>query len=68
MLSLDTLNKIEILLTSRSHPMWGEFMPLAQVISEVQMAKQAITQARVRLAQPPNAPPDAPQNGTALEG
>ena len=53
MLSLQTLNNIEALLMSRSHPMWGEFMPLAQVIGEVQAEKQALTQLRPRPVQPP---------------
>jgi len=53
MLSLQTLTNIEALLMSRSHPLWGEFMPLAQVIGEVQQAKQALTQARIQPAQHP---------------
>ncbi len=50
MLSLQTLNNIESLLISRSHPLWGEFMPLAQTISEVQAAKQALIQSRTQPA------------------
>lgn len=50
MLSLQTLNNIEALLMSRSHPMWGEFMPLAQTIGEVQAEKQALIQSRVQPA------------------
>lgn len=46
MLSLQTLNNIEALLMSRSHPAWGEFTALAQVIGEVQAAKQELTQLR----------------------
>lgn len=70
MLSLQTLTNIENLLMSRSHPLWGEFMPLAQVIGEVQQAKAALVQSRVQPAQPqpqagiPNgasAPTDAQQ-------
>lgn len=53
MLSLQTLTNIEALLMSRSHPLWGEFMPLAQVIGEVQQAKAALTQSRTQPAQPP---------------
>lgn len=53
MLSLQTLTNIESLLMSRSHPLWGEFMPLAQVIGEVQQAKQMLTQSRVQPAQQP---------------
>ncbi len=60
MLSLQTLNNIEALLMSKSHPMWGEFLPLAQTIQEVQQAKQAMMQARIQPAQPaPPAPPAA---------
>jgi hypothetical protein len=55
MLSLQTLNNIEALLMSRSHPMWGEFMPLAQTIGEVQAAKAALMQGRARPAQEPPA-------------
>lgn len=50
MLSLQTLTNIESLLMSRSHPLWGEFLPLAQTIGEVQQAKQALMQSRVQLA------------------
>jgi hypothetical protein len=53
MLSLQTLTNIEALLMSRSHPLWGEFMPLAQTIGEVQAAKAALTQSRVRPAETP---------------
>lgn len=60
MLSLQTLSNIEALLMSRSHPMWGEFMPLAQVIGEVQAAKQAMTQSRVRPAVPGPSEPATP--------
>lgn len=56
MLSLQTLTNIESLLMSRSHPLWGEFMPLAQVIGEVQQAKAALMQSRVQPA-PPVVPP-----------
>jgi hypothetical protein len=73
MLSLQTLTNIESLLMSRSHPMWGEFMPLAQTISEVQQAKAALTQSRVQPA-PTSANPNQPvatsqqavPNGAAL--
>jgi len=67
MLSLQTLTNIEALLMSRSCPLWGEFMPLAQVIGEVQQAKAALTASRVQPAPPapvPNGaalPPDMPQ-------
>jgi hypothetical protein len=54
-ISLQTLTNIEALLLSRSHPMWGEFLPLAQVIGEVQQAKAALMQARVQPA--PVVPP-----------
>jgi hypothetical protein len=50
MLSFDALSKIEALLMSKTHPLWGEFMQLAQVLSEVQREKQAI-EANMR-AQP----------------
>lgn len=60
MLSLQTLNNIEALLMSRSHPMWGEFGALAQVIGEVQAAKQALTQARVRPVPGPAEPATPP--------
>jgi hypothetical protein len=60
MLSLQTLTNIESLLMSRSHPLWGEFMPLAQVIGEVQQAKAALMQTRAQPAQPAAAPPPAP--------
>ena len=63
MLSLQTLTNIEALLMSRSHPMWGEFLPLAQVIGEVQTAKQALMQSRVQTAVP-SGPPAIPV-GTA---
>lgn len=53
MLSLQTLTTIESLLMSRSHPLWGEFMPLARVIGEVQQAKAALMQSRVQAATPP---------------
>jgi len=53
MLSLQTLTNIEALLMSRSCPLWGEFMPLAQVIGEVQQAKAALTASRVQPAQQP---------------
>jgi hypothetical protein len=59
MLSLQTLNNIEALLMSRSHPMWGEFMPLAQTIGEVQAAKQALMQSRARSVDTPK-PPEPP--------
>ena len=52
MLSLQTLMNIETLLLSRSHPLWGEFMPLAQTIAEVQQAKAAMMQSRVQPAPP----------------
>ena len=52
MLSLQTLNNIESLLMSRSHPLWGEFMPLAQTIGEVQAAKAALIQSRAQPAAP----------------
>lgn len=55
MLSLQTLTNIESLLMSRSHPLWGEFLPLAQTIGEVQQAKQALMQSRVQPAQQPPA-------------
>lgn len=50
MLSLQTLNNIEALLMSRSHPAWGEFTILAQVIGEVQAVKQQLMQSRVQPA------------------
>lgn len=53
MLSLQTLTNIETLLMSRSHPLWGEFLPLAQTIGEVQQAKAALMQSRVQLANAP---------------
>jgi hypothetical protein len=56
MLTLETLTNIEALLVSRSHPLWGEFMPLARIIAEVQHAKAALTQARVRPADTPHIP------------
>jgi hypothetical protein len=60
MLSLQTLTNIEALLMSRSYPLWGEFMPLAQVINEVQQAKAALMQSRAQPAQPQPSPPQAP--------
>ena len=57
MLSLQTLTTIESLLMSRSHPLWGEFMPLAQVIGEVQQAKQMLMQSRVQPAPAPRLHP-----------
>lgn len=59
MLSLQTLNTIEALLMSRSHPLWGEFMPLAQIIGEVQQAKAALIQAQSRIQPAPPPPPPA---------
>lgn len=70
MLSLQTLTNIEALLMSRSHPLWGEFMALAQTIGEVQQAKAAMTAARVQPAQQlPQAAPetvkaDAPEKAS----
>ena len=53
MLSLQTLTMIEGLLLSRNDPRWGEFMLIAQVLGEVQKAKQeAVMQARVQPAPP----------------
>ena len=52
MLSLQTIVVIESLLMSRNDPKWGEFMVLAQIIGEVQAAKQALMQSRVQPAPP----------------
>jgi hypothetical protein len=64
MLSLQTLTNIEALLLSRSHPLWGELVPLTQIIREVQQAKemmsaaQSAAQARAQPAVPgPSEPP-----------
>jgi hypothetical protein len=65
MLSLQTLTNIEALLMSRSHPLWGEFTPLAQTIMEVQQAKQALIQSRVQPALS-NTAQQGTQNGAAL--
>lgn len=45
MLSFQTLSTIESLLMSKAHPVWGEFMLLAQVIQEVQQEKAVVTAA-----------------------
>jgi hypothetical protein len=66
MLSLQTLTNIESLLMSRSHPLWGEFMPFAQVFGEVQQAKAALMQSRVQPAPTPQ-PQPAALNGAAVE-
>lgn len=59
-LSLQTISNIEALLLSRSHPVWGEFVPLAGVIAAVQEEKKLLiaeqTAARVRPAVPRDAP------------
>lgn len=52
MLSLQTLTTIEALLMSKNDPRWGEFMVLAQTISEVQQAKQALMQSRIQPTPP----------------
>lgn len=60
MISINTLTALEQMLKSRSDPRWGEFMVLAQLISEVQTERDALVMAaRVRQAPPPP-PPDAP--------
>jgi hypothetical protein len=59
MLSLQTLTMIEALLMSKAHPAWGEFMTLAQVIGEVQQAKQALMASRVQPAVSPTEQPAA---------
>lgn len=65
MLSFQTLTTIESLLMSKSHPLWGEFMPLAQVIAEVQAEKSAVAAAtRVVPAAMPPAPPGPSEPAT----
>lgn len=65
MLSLQTLTTIEALLLSKNDPRWGEFMILAQVIGEVQQAKQAMMQSRVQPASGLRAVESAPPTEAA---
>lgn len=64
MLSFDTLNTIEAMLMSRSHPAWGELQVLVNVVNEVKREKDLVVAATVR-PQPavppgPKEPPTPP--------